>query len=85
MLPFLEPKKITSVIIARRGKPDLEASPEVDMSEDSMDPGLKEAAEDVMRAFETKSVTDLAKALKSVFEICDASPHEEGEHINEEE
>lgn len=84
MLPFLEPKHMSTTIIARRGKPDLEASPEKDMTED-IDPGLKEAAEDLMRAVESKSVIDVAKALKSAFEICDAYPHQEGEHTNEEE
>lgn len=85
MLPFLEPKKMTSVIIARRGKPDLETAPEVDMSQDKMDPAMKAAAEDVMRAIEGKSVHDLARALQSAFEICDSMPHEEGPHFEEEE
>lgn len=85
MLPFLEPKKISSVIIARRGKPDLETSPEVDMGEDKVDPGLKEAAEDMMRAFESKSVIDLAKALKSAYEICDSYPEDHDQDMSEEE
>lgn len=83
MLPFLEPKKMSSVIIARRGKSDIESSPEVDMSEDKLDPGLKEAAEDMMRAFESKSVLDLAKAFKAAHEICESYPHEDESQIEE--
>lgn len=79
MLPFLEPKKTVSIIIARRGKPDLESQPEVEAGEDKIHPDLKEAAEDVMRAIQSKSVIDLAKALQSAFQICDAMPHDEDE------
>jgi hypothetical protein len=85
MLPFLEPKKITSVIIARHGKPDLETHSEEESPDSDLDPGMKMAAEDVMRAFESKSVIDLAKALHSAFQIFDSMPHEEGPHEEEEE
>ena len=84
MLPFLEPKKMSSMVIARHGKSDLDAHPEID-HDDSIDPDMKEAAADVMRAFESKSVIDLAKALHSAFMIFDAMPHVEGEHEDNEE
>lgn len=86
MLPFLEPKKTVSVIMSRRGKsPDVEVNPEVEAPDSEIDSNLKAAAEDMLRALESKSVIDLAKSLKAAFEICDASPHAEGEHTNEEE
>lgn len=85
MLPFLDSKKIVSVISARRGKsPDIEVNSEMEAPGQEIDPSLKSAAEDVLRAIDTKSVIDLAKALKSAFDVCDAEPQEEGEHTNEE-
>lgn len=84
MLPFLEPKKMSSMVIARHGKSDLEANPEID-HDDSIDSDMKEAAADVMRAFESRSVIDLAKALHACFEIYDSMPHEEGPHEDDEE
>lgn len=77
MLPFLEPKKAVSVIVARRGKSDLEASPEVEAPGSEMDPGLKEAASDLMRALDERSVMGVAQALKAAFDICDSYDDEE--------
>ena len=91
MLPFLKPRSMSTVIIARHGKADLDAHPEMDAPDASsndkedMHPDFKEAAEDVMRAFDRRSVTDLARALHSAFELFDAAPHVEGEHEDEEE
>lgn len=79
MLPFLEPKKIVSVISSRRGKnPDIEVNAEVEAPGQEMDAGLKAAAEDLLRALDTRSAIDLAKAFRAAFEICDAYPHQEG-------
>lgn len=70
-LPFLDRKKMSSVISSRRGKsPDIEVNPEVEAPGSEMDPGLKSAAEDLLRAIESKSVIDLAKALKAAIEMC---------------
>lgn len=91
MLPFLEPRKITSIIIARHGKSDLEGNPELEApdgsssEEEGLDPDFKEAAADVMRAFENRSVIDLARALKAAFELFDSGPHSEDEHEEDEE
>jgi hypothetical protein len=84
MLPFLDKKKIVSVISAKRGKPDVEVNSEMEAPGSELSPGLKEAAEDLMRGLEAKSPIDIAKALKAAFEICDAYPHKEGEHMDEE-
>ncbi len=85
MLPMFAPKKIVSVISARRGKPDVDVAAEVEAPGSEMDPGLKAAAEDLLSGMQNKSVMDIAKALRAAFEVCDAMPHEEGPHLNEEE
>lgn len=69
MLPFLDKKRISSVIIAQRGKDNVEVSPEVESGE-GVDEGLKQAAEDVLRAINSNSVVDLAHALKAAYEMC---------------
>lgn len=82
MLPWLEKKKSVTVYKSTKGKsPDMEMNSEVEAPDSEMDEGLKEAAEDILRAINSKSAMDLAKAIKSAFEICDSYPHEEGEHI----
>ena len=85
MLPMFAPKKIVSVIVAKKGKPDVSVTPEVEAPGSEMDPGLKEAAEDMLRAFESRSVMDMAQALKAAFECLDAAPHVEGPHLEQEE
>lgn len=71
MLPFMDRKKIVSTISSRRGKtPDIAMNTEIEAPDSEMDPGLKNAAEDVLRAIETKSPMDLAKALRMVYEAC---------------
>ncbi len=82
MLPFLSPKSVASVISSRKGKhPDMEVKIEHEAAGGEIDPELKTAAEDVLRAIENKSVVDLANALEAIFHIADKEPHEEGEHI----
>lgn len=76
-LPFLDTKKAVSVIMARRGKSDVEVTPEIEAPGQEMDAGLKEAAADVLGAIERKSVIDLAKALYACFQIAESMPHEE--------
>lgn len=72
-LPFLDRKKMSSVISSRRGRsPDIEVKPEVEAPGSEMDSGLKSAAEDLLRAIESKSVMDVAKALKCAHEICES-------------
>jgi hypothetical protein len=83
MLPWLEPKKAVSIIIARHNKPDVEAKSEVDASS-SIHPDLKEAATDLLSAVKSESIIEIAHALEAAFECLDAMPHEEGEHTNEE-
>ena len=85
-LPFLDPKKIAASVIAtqmKKKKGDVEVAAEVEAPDSEMDAGLKEAAMDLMRAIEQKSVIDVGKALKAAFMVCDAMPHEEGPHLEE--
>lgn len=82
MLPFLQPKKIATLMVSRRGKPGVAAKNEV-VPGDGENPGLISAAEDLMSAIEQKSRVDIARALRAAFEICDAEPHNEGPHTNE--
>lgn len=76
-LPFLQPKKIVSVIVARRGKSSMEVNPEVSAPGSEMDMGLKEAATDLLRALDEKSPLGVASALKAAFEILDSSEPEQ--------
>jgi hypothetical protein len=80
-LPMFEKKKASSVILERRGKRPMEVNMEIAAPGADMDPGLMEAAEDVLRAINEKSPMDLARALLAAFEICDSAPHEEGPHM----
>jgi len=68
MLPFLQPKKLASVIIAKR-KP--EGSIEPMHAEDEHDPALVAAAEDLIRAVHEKNAEAVAAALQNAFEIVD--------------
>lgn len=81
MLPFLKPKKISSVIIASRKK-DGTVMPEHEEGEN--DAGLMAAAEDLISAVHSKDSSAVASALKAAFEIMEEMPHEEGPHLNEE-
>lgn len=73
MLPFMAPKKMTSLIMARRGKsPDLEVAPEVEAPGSKMNPALKTAAEDFLSAVDSRSPIDLAKAFQAAFDALES-------------
>lgn len=82
MLPFLRPKSQVGVIVAQR-KPDGEK--EEKGMEGQEDSGLMSAAEDLIRAIHAKDSSAVAEALRAAFELCDAEPHYEGEHLDSEE
>jgi hypothetical protein len=79
MLPFLKHKKEASVSMPAetivRDSDHEEHGDEID--------ALHVAAEDLMHAIHSKSVAAIAEALKAAFDICDALPHVEGEHIEQ--
>lgn len=73
MLPFLNSKKTVTAIIAKRGKSSVEVKPEVEAHGNEMDPGLKTAMEDLLRAIEEKSVIDMGKAFQAAMECAESS------------
>ena len=77
MLPFLQPKRITSVLVAKQ-KP--EGNVELGADEPELD-SLEMAAEELIRAVAAKDAKAVATALQAAFEVCDAMPHVEGEHV----
>lgn len=40
-----------------------------------------QAAQELISAIQSGSAEEVAEAFKAMFEICDAQPHVEGEHI----
>lgn len=62
-------------------EPGPEGSPE-DTAEDKQE--YEVAAEEILAAIEEKSASALAEALHAFFQLCEAEPHEEGEHLGEE-
>lgn len=83
MLPFLKPKYQTGIITKVR-------EPDGNMTEDADDQsddgaGLKAAAADLIRAVHAKDEDGTVSALRAAFELLEMEPHEEGEHISEEQ
>lgn len=78
MLPFLKQKAQQSGVIIHERKPDTHNQTTENPNED-----LEAVAEDILRYINMKDIKGLATALKSAFEICDAQPHTEGEHLTD--
>lgn len=74
MLPFLKKKDEVSVSAP---SDKIKRNPDRSVDYDY----LHAAADDLINALEKKDVEGVAIALRAAFEICDAAPHEEGEHI----
>lgn len=63
-------------------KPDETAeNQEKESNEDLSD--IEECAQDMISAIKASDSRALARAVKAAFEILDAQPHVEGEHIEE--
>jgi hypothetical protein len=78
--------KATVAIILGKMKPKHDgAHMAEEQAEEHPDDSLLACAEDLLHAIEAKDAAGVADALKAFFHICDAMPHEEGEHISEEE
>jgi len=82
LLPFLSDKKkrVAGLIISKR-KP--EGGMEMPKAADEVPESVEQCAKDILKAIETKDAKMLAMAIRSAFEILDAEPHVEGEHLNE--
>lgn len=78
MLPFLKKPPAAGLVEVIHRKPD---ENQEDMNDDQ---GLVVVAEELCRALERKDYKAISEALKSAFEIMDASPHREGPHIEDE-
>lgn len=77
MLPFLKPQKQQSGgVITEVRKPD----GSLNEKSDEQDQGLIAAAEDIMKAINSKDSKQLAAAIKAAFEICDSEPNSEYAH-----
>lgn len=66
MLPFLQPKKMASVIVSSR-KSDGSKGPEKEEGEH--DPGFMSASEDLISAIHAKDAKGVADALKAAYEM----------------
>lgn len=84
-LPFLKKKQagIANQMVEYR-KPDAEGEGHHD-KEPNEDEGLRACSRDIISCIQSSDEAGLAKAIRAAFEICDAAPHEEGPHTNEEE
>jgi hypothetical protein len=85
-LPFLRKKQVAGLIMAKRN-PDgskTETGNEQDNQDDSGS-SMHSAASDLIKAIESKDISAVAAALKAAFQIADSEPHDEGEHLNEEQ
>lgn len=76
MLPFLQPKKLASTIIARRLE---DGSSKPDEREDEHKPELMKACEDLISAVHSKDASKVADAIKYAVECI------EGDHASNEE
>lgn len=77
-------KDIVAGILAMRKKPGAGAEmppPGDDMEHDeSPDDGMEACGEEMLAAIESKDARALAEAVKHLFTMADAMPHQEGEH-----
>lgn len=80
MLPFLEPKKLSAVIVAKR-KPD--GGQEPINEEGEHPPELMAIAEDLISAIHSKSAQNVASALQAAVECCDMDPMGQDEEMGE--
>ncbi len=77
MLPFLKPKAVAGLIISHR-KPD-GGKVESHMEGDEHQP-LEAAAEDLIRAINSKDSKHLALALRAAFDILSSEPESEDDN-----
>ena len=78
-LPFLNHRKMASVIMSRKAEGGVVAEHE----EGEEAPELMAAADDLLSGIAMKDAKRVAEALSAAFEILDSMPHVEGEHMEE--
>jgi hypothetical protein len=78
MLPFLKrDRQASGISTTVYRKPDYEQSEEHE--------GLAACSKDLIEGIQTDDKQKVAAALKAAFQILDSEPHEEGEHLDEQE
>lgn len=80
MLPFLQPKRMTTVMMTH-AKPDGQIE-DKEMPED--DHALLSAAEDLIKGHGMKDAMIVAQALKAAFEVCMEKYEKEMNHAPDE-
>ncbi len=75
LLPFLQPKKLASSIIAKRRSDGTTEQPE--HKEDEQHPELMSAAEAMIKAVHAKDSTAVAEAMKAAHEHLSTKEQEE--------
>lgn len=76
--------KAAVAIILGKMKPKAPHAAEEHM-EEHPDESLHAIAGELLDCIHAKDVEGMASALKAFFHVADAMPHEEGEHVSEEE
>lgn len=74
-MPMIDPKKVASVLVAKRSGNGHES-----FEEDSSNDGniaIDSAAEEILKAVESKDPSALVEALKSFIEMCKHESNEE--------
>jgi hypothetical protein len=77
LLPFLQAKKIASVIIAKRNKDGSSDAP--DVPEDEHHPELMSASEDMIKAVHAKDTDGVAAAFKRAHEHLSSEQQSDNE------
>jgi hypothetical protein len=72
-LPFLRNRRIQSILVGRKKEGEAMELPESEHP-------LASAADDLLKAIESKDVNSIANALQAAFQISEAMPHDEGEN-----
>lgn len=70
MLPFLKPRQIGAVMIAKKSDQGIQDQ----HSETEYDPGLHAAMEDFSRAHGSKDVEGMVRSLSAAFDILSSRP-----------
>lgn len=79
MLPFLKKRPNQGMIVESISTDQSQEAPK-----DEALQAVTEAAKDLLYAIQEQNPKKMAQALRAAFEICDAMPHQEGPHTNEE-
>jgi len=83
-LPYLHDKRGTAAVIMAKRKAEggIAEEPDEESNESS---DLEECMKAFKSALASGDTALMAKHFKDAFQIADASPHEEGEHTNDDE